>query len=890
VLGAPCTPALRMAGTCGAIVGARRANEDSYVAVDFAAKLPPIHKAANPAQGVHHRQISNNSGSRSPPRHPESGTIRRSPDRKTSHGSQASRLPHTDDLKRVTSPSESEYSNHSPKLFDQEEESVRSEMFGARDTIITAEPNFGGSKRQPAVGQSDDVQGDLSQFRAISHEDTDEDEQALEEERHTSKMQSENRRQQPDKTWAQNLLAATWFDASIGAVIVGNSVTIGMEQSMTLEGMDTSWFDWLEHVFLIVYLGELGVRAAAYGVTMLTDRWVQFDILLVSMGVTTEWLLRIPFCGGNQCNVDGLGFIMVLRTARLFRLARTVRLLIQFKELWMLVRGLMDSASTMCYTLLMMFIIIYIFSSVGLELITKHRFTDGLHPEYDAEFAEHVDLLFGTLPKTMLSLVQFSTLDSVHAIYLPIVRKDPILMTFFLGVILVVSVVLMNLITAVVVNSAMEQAMQDKELMRINEEKHRKKLVKDLRVIFERLDEDGSGEVSEDEIANIDDVDRMKLEQVLGIADPIEIFRTLDVDKSGSIGIDEFCDGIWQVAAQKGNIELKRIEKKLDSLRLRVESHEYFHQQVKDHLGLIKEACLSFAPPVQMQALSSPSGSTPHRSKAWDSKDNEEEKELLKLMVREIQLLKAAVNGGGAVVNTEAPGFTMPLWAMELKTQMREVKGGMIALAKGGMKESTSGSDSTVATELDLKQENDSLRFQLAVADNALLKVLQANEGVMKEQGFQRCITPVTPVDVSHRLSPTPTHSRVGTRRARICDKDVKEVHKFIELPMQSEMRLRQYPAAESWSHNCGRQLSRSPSISSSKERKGSKETTQSRARDSDEPGHDREPAAPGYTSEIGSIQDQLRVPSRREDTLLKPEAHMPSSRKHGLTSSLNSP
>jgi len=877
VLGAPCTPALRMAGTCGAIVGARRANEDSYVAVDFAAKLPPIHKAANPAQGVDHRQ---NSGSRSPPRHPENGTIRRSMDRKTSHGSQASRLPHPDDLKRVTSPSEYSYqpSDHgadTPKLFDQEEESVRSEMFGARDTIITAEPNFGGSKRSvTAVGQSDDVQGDLSQFRAIDHEDTDEDdEQALEEERGISKMESRIGRQQPDKTWAQNLLAATWFDASIGAVIVGNSVTIGMEQSMNLEGMDTSWFDWLEHVFLIVYLGELGVRAAAYGAKMLTDRWVQFDILLVTMGVTTEWLLRIPFCGGNQCNVDGLGFIMVLRTARLFRLARTVRLLIQFKELWMLVRGLMDSASTMCYTLLMMFIIIYIFSSVGLELITKHRFTDGLHPEYDAEFAEHVDLLFGTLPKTMLSLVQFSTLDSVHAIYLPIVRKDPILMTFFLGVILVVSVVLMNLITAVVVNSAMEQAMQDKELMRINEEKHRKKLVKDLRVIFERLDEDGSGEVSEDEIANISDEDRIKLEQVLGIADPIEIFRTLDVDKSGSIGIDEFCDGIWQVAAQKGNIELKRIEKKLDSLRLRVESHEYFHKQVKDHLGLIKEACLSFAPPVQMQALSSPSGSTPLRSKAWDFKDNEEEKELLKLMVREIQLLKAAVNGGGAVVNTEAPGFTMPLWAMELKTQMREVKGGMIALAKGGMKESTSGSDSTVATELDLKQENDSLRFQLAVADNALLKVLQANEGF---QRHEMCTTPVTPVAVSHLLSPTPTHSRVGTRRARICDQDVKEVHKFIELPEQSEMR--------------SRQLSRSPSISSSKERKGSKETTQSRARDSDEPGHDREPAAPGYTSEIGSIQDQLRVPSRREDTLLKPEAHMPSSQKHGLTSSFNSP
>ena len=129
---------------------------------------------------------------------------------------------------------------------------------------------------------------------------------------------------------------------------------------------------------------------------------MKFDFCLVHIGIVTGWILP-PILG----EVEKLGPFMVLRTGRLMRLARTVRLLIKFRELWMLVRGMLNSASTMVYTLLMLMVVIYICACMSMELVTNHEMARP-GPSYDPEFAEFVEENFGSLPVTMMSLVQHS--------------------------------------------------------------------------------------------------------------------------------------------------------------------------------------------------------------------------------------------------------------------------------------------------------------------------------------------------------------------------------------------------------------------------------------------------------------------------------------------------
>ena len=73
---------------------------------------------------------------------------------------------------------------------------------------------------------------------------------------------------------------------------------------------------------------------------------------------------------------------------RLAKLVRAIRLVAQFRTLWVLVRGLASTAGTIGYTVLLMLIIFYVFACMALELFTKDPacYMVAVHESPDAEF------------------------------------------------------------------------------------------------------------------------------------------------------------------------------------------------------------------------------------------------------------------------------------------------------------------------------------------------------------------------------------------------------------------------------------------------------------------------------------------------------------------------
>ena len=66
----------------------------------------------------------------------------------------------------------------------------------------------------------------------------------------------------------------------------------------------------------------------------------------------------------------------------------------------------------MVYTFCLIFIILYVFACMGMEMIT----TDMPRRE-DPEFDEYVERYFPNIPIIMLTLVQFVLVDSIAAVY-----------------------------------------------------------------------------------------------------------------------------------------------------------------------------------------------------------------------------------------------------------------------------------------------------------------------------------------------------------------------------------------------------------------------------------------------------------------------------------------
>ena len=215
------------------------------------------------------------------------------------------------------------------------------------------------------------------------------------------------------------------------------------------------------------------MRLIASGASLKTpscDRWLIFDGVLVVLGILSNWILPLTSHGSDE-----LSPILVLRVARIFWLVRTVKILVHIKELWILAHGLLNSTNTMLYPLLVLGVIMYAFASLGVELITNHPLATG--PEPDAEFQEVVRVHFRPLPVMMMTLIQFLTMDSIGSIYKTLIERDWRPLPFFAMVILVMPIVLMNLITAIVVNSALEQASQDKDARKVHEDTLRKKKI-----------------------------------------------------------------------------------------------------------------------------------------------------------------------------------------------------------------------------------------------------------------------------------------------------------------------------------------------------------------------------------------------------------------------------
>jgi len=374
---------------------------------------------------------------------------------------------------------------------------------------------------------------------------------------------------------ARLIVASRYFDAAIGFVIAVNSFCIGIDQSLQIEGKTSVVLEVVEHTFVCIYILELLLRCLGAGgnaqtanqggifccgLRMMLDKWMIFDIVIVTISIMTQWVL-------DEEQVEAMGPIVVIRLARLARLARTLRLLVLFRELWMLLHGLIASTSMMFYTMCILSGMIYAFSLLGVEIITLKHASGGYEhlPAVEAIVVEY----FGSVTLTMLTLTQFITLDSIGSIYRPLIREDPILAFYFMSLILVVGIVLMNLVTAVLVNGALEQAHQNKEAQQALEEKQKKKLMKKLRKMFDRLDEDGSGNITVEEMLSGTAEDMALLVEMAKNADPVEVFTSLDYDGSGQLDIEEFCDGMYQATISQTPVELRRIDKRVEGVGIK---------------------------------------------------------------------------------------------------------------------------------------------------------------------------------------------------------------------------------------------------------------------------------------------------------------------------------
>lgn len=332
------------------------------------------------------------------------------------------------------------------------------------------------------------------------------------------------------------------FEAVLSVVIFVNAITIGVEADMSIQNdeEEMTWSLIVEVIFLVIYILELIIRLVANKWRCFRDPWFIFDFVLVTVSLLGQVI------GAVASFPAVIQQVLILRALRLLRVIRALRMIKQMRGVWRLVSGLLTSCNTMMSTLALLSLVLYIFAVLGIEMIAKD---DTL--QADVVTNRIIQENFSSLFVIMMTLSQFVTMDSIASIYIPLIKKKPELSSYFIALVIIVSIALMNLVTAVLVEGALDHARQEKEEdVKLSNSKFRE-MIPQLQSLFESLDTDKSGELQRTEIEAAEREKRAEIPADIldkaSVASMTELFEKFDVDKSGSLKSAEFIEGCMNI-------------------------------------------------------------------------------------------------------------------------------------------------------------------------------------------------------------------------------------------------------------------------------------------------------------------------------------------------------
>lgn len=369
----------------------------------------------------------------------------------------------------------------------------------------------------------------------------------LEDAMEAAEEKRENQKKKAKRPWpcevAERLLASKWFEIVTGIIIFVNMLTIGIEAQLSLSRTGVpEWVETMEKAFLFIYTLELLARVMAGGFRAFWNAWFLLDFFLVAVGVLA---IMLRWLGPDSpLSIDGFEKILVFRALRLLRLVRALRMFEHFKVVWHLVYALLSAGRTVLSATALIAFTLYIFACVAVEIITK----DVVILENDETY-EIVQTYFSSLPRASLTLLQFVTLDSIAAVYSPLIMTRPYLGAYFASILIFVSIGLMNLITAVIIEGAMESSKEKREEERMEMKEKIRQSLPGLLDMFFSLDTERTGRIHRDQLQNnaLQHLPQALLDN-LPIDDVVDLFDILDVDENNYLTQAEFVEGLLNMA------------------------------------------------------------------------------------------------------------------------------------------------------------------------------------------------------------------------------------------------------------------------------------------------------------------------------------------------------
>jgi len=360
-----------------------------------------------------------------------------------------------------------------------------------------------------------------------------------------------------------------WFDFASGVAILSNALFMGIKTQVLLSdakhgeaSSSEDLFTSLEKVFAVVFIIEWLLRVGAYQRLFFSTKeraWHVFDTVLILASVV-EFLIEVIAGSDSSIAQGGETMILrVLRIIRLMRLLRIVRFVSAFRELRLLISGLLGSTRSLLWSVVLLGFVVYLFGIFFeqgvLSYITENNKKEGAIPRLD----ELIDY-FGSIQATMTTMFAvISGGEDWMTVMSPLAEISGFYTFAFIMYIFLTTNGILHVIVGIFVESTMAASRNDKDLVIADELARKDSYMAQMTDVLRETDSDESGTISWEEFeSHLTDprVIAYFAALELDVGEARGLFELLDTEESNEVPIDEFVVGCFRLKGGAKGIDL----------------------------------------------------------------------------------------------------------------------------------------------------------------------------------------------------------------------------------------------------------------------------------------------------------------------------------------------
>jgi hypothetical protein len=353
---------------------------------------------------------------------------------------------------------------------------------------------------------------------------------------------------QKTRAAAAYFLYNPWCEVLVGMVTIFNFVVILLDTDHKAAQLPIPlWVNASSLACLVIYCLELLTRLYVERWDTFTVPWNWMDFFVVFAGVLGE-VGQIFADGGGFLNVS---FLRVFRCFRLLRIVKMIGLIRYMRELQRLIQGIVSCFKTLAWGWVLVCLFLTLWSTLAVEMI--HPLMAEVAKKSGAwDKCERCPRSFTSVMESNLTFFQTIIAgDSWGLVAIPVMEQYPLTAIIFVGSLFTLLVGILNLIVAVLVDTAAEARASDTAALALEAKKTEKKERIYLEKLFLQMDADQSGVLTFDELQygaqNVHEFKQMLRVMDISGEDLHTLFNMLDEDGSGEIHSAAFIEHLYRL-------------------------------------------------------------------------------------------------------------------------------------------------------------------------------------------------------------------------------------------------------------------------------------------------------------------------------------------------------